>query len=68
VPSCRELSRGPDHGFATTEVFEVVIEQVDTGRELTEAELLPASAELGLHIFTGCYEDPAQTEVRLREK
>lgn len=56
------------YGFATTEVFDVAIEEADTGRELGDAELLPASAGLGLHIFTGCYEDPSLTEVRLREK
>jgi hypothetical protein len=56
------------YGFATTDVSKVIIEEVDAGRELAEAELLAASAELGLHIFTGCYEDPSVTETRLREK
>lgn len=53
--------------FAPTDVTDVIIEELDTGRELVEAELLPASAELGLHIFAGCYEDPSLVETVLRD-
>jgi hypothetical protein len=55
------------YGFASTDVTDVVIEELDTGRPLTDAEFLPGSADLGLHVFTGCYDDPSTVEATFRD-